>query len=230
MCMGNWCADYPNANLSLREIHVRFLNPCAQFEEVVICLDCCRSRRLNTRASIIQIGCNTPWTGANTQKRMLAFACAHHTEAYEAQNQDQSRDGYFTRALVSCLRGQANADNISWRTLKQYLETTVPTLAAADGLNQQATVVFPFLPEEEDPLFSTSKQEQTIALHISFTEPTGLAILSDGRLQPVDEWDCSQGEWQLNLPEGLYQLKIKDSQRQLLLQLLSAQGAQHVQL
>jgi len=203
MCHALWSVDRPNATLNADELEKKYINPCTLFDEVVIWLDCCRSRSLITHSGSFQIGCSSPCSSANTQKTMFAYATLDHTEAYEALN-ESSDYSIFTQALLTGLKyGMNNGSaNISWRSLKKYLEEYVPQIAAQNGTSQTPQITFPRLTTKDDPIFCKALVP---TVRIIFNVKVGTVDILEGiNLTSVLTHDLLDGVLEAELPYGKY--------------------------
>lgn len=175
---------------------------CATFREVVLLADCCRDRR-DTAPSL-----GPPFDACPSQadpvNLVMGYATTMGDPAFEPEAHDPDAGrGYFTRALLDGLRGQAadpETRMVDSNTLSEYVHRTVPELTddaqkARIEANPADPIVF-----RVDAAPARAQHVVTILLPAAFT---GAVELHDG-VDVLATWDAATGEWQVSLPDGLY--------------------------
>ncbi|APO72221.1 peptidase C14 caspase family protein (plasmid) [Rhizobium gallicum] len=138
LCLPLWSRELPNKSISAN--HLRgWVQRCMPFEEIIIFLDCCRSRELKSRAQNTAGGCAIPRQGFDDTKIVSIFAAEHEEMAFESSGKDDvDARGYFTTALLAGLKGGAAGQHggVTHTALWDYLQAEVPRLAQKDGRMQ----------------------------------------------------------------------------------------------
>src|SRR5205823_5041008 len=107
-------------------------------------LDCCRVRELQAMGLPCTIGWPKPAGPAGLTRTFVAYATEFQNQAreHEGAGGETPVRGYFTRALLRALRGDAAqaAGGVKANDLKEYLEREIPRIANDDGHNQRPEV------------------------------------------------------------------------------------------
>lgn len=201
MCHGLWTADRPNANINSQDLEKHYLNSCTLFDEVVIWLDCCRNRSIITKPGSLDVGC-APRPDAANQKTMLAFATLDGSYAFEGLTAEDD-NSVFTEALLQGLKQSDDGQGqVSWRSLKNYLEEYVPSIAAEQNKAQSPQVDFIRLLGSEDPVFCLTAID---TVTIEFDTHSGLLTILDQKFaEVVKDHDLASGSLAHPLPVGRY--------------------------
>lgn len=201
MCHARWSADRPNANINSEALEKNYLNSCTWFDEVVVWLDCCRNRSIITKPGSLEVDC-APRQDAGLQKTMMAFATLDGSYAFEGLT-PSDENSVFTEALLQGLRHADNGQGqVTWRSLKAYLEEYVPDIAARQEKPQKPQVDFLRLPADQDPVFGVAKVSSVV---IAFDLSVGrVSIFNQSLERIVQAHDLSTGPLEYALPIGRY--------------------------
>lgn len=183
------------------------------FHEVIVFADCCRER-----VSGAPLG-GLPWTltERNNGQVLKVIGCATYFGdlAYEPSEEEakepDSLRGYFTRALLEGLRGNAPCNDdgyIDSNTLGQYVVRRVGELTSHRPNKQVPTM-------ESDAgnpiIFGTRLKDdpQKVVEHqaqLKFvTQYQGIVVLSN--LKDIEKkHNTADGDWTVKLPNGLYRV------------------------
>ena len=160
LCLANWAEKFPNRALNAED-YLEALMKLGKFEQVVILLDCCRVRLVAVQGHAPDFIVPTPGRDTPKVRYFLANATEFLNSSYEAATQNKADDGepivrgYFTRALMAALRGEAAipSGGVPASCLKNYLEDKVPILASKDGYTQDPEVTNGL---KGDPVFGSA--------------------------------------------------------------------------
>ena len=184
------------------------------FRELVVFADCCRER---VRDAILGGFPGTP-TLRNLGQVLKVIGCATYfgdlafePTAEEAARPDEQR-GYFTRALLEGLRGNAPRNEqgfIDSNTLGQYVKRRVGELTAHRPHKQVPTIeadvgnpiVFGKAPEGGQG--GAIEHEARLKFITSFN---GTVELRDGDNQVIGRHEVADGDWVIKLVNGLYRV------------------------
>lgn len=175
------------------------------FSEIAIFLDCCRTRLISAGGNPPLFRWVRPAWGAGATRRFIAYATEYQNPAYEAavgEDRNVVR-GYFTRALLSALRGGAAMPDagVPASELKKYLELHTPRLAEEKGQRQKPQVENGFASDPE-PRFGAAPPVTNVRIQFS-SGRAGEIVLEDGKLNVIRRGDASSGPWNVALPSGL---------------------------
>jgi hypothetical protein len=201
------------------------------FTEIVCLFDCCRSYKPNVGGLGSTLGTARPDAQAANARLFMAFAAEFLQSAFEENGTEGH--GYFTRALLSALRGGAcrAAGGVPADRLKGFLESETPRLAERDG-KKQIPVVSNGFPAATGPVFGSAlPSDGTCANKLVYL----VAISTDAGRRVVlvrpDEtevpWDRSQ-PWRIEAGQGLHILEDKSNGTILKLPRDVTQGEIHV--
>jgi Caspase domain len=160
LCLANWAQKFPNRALDAQQ-YLDTVMKLGKFEEIVMFLDCCRVRLVSARGHIPDFLAPSPGPQASEARYFLANATEFLNSSYEAATSTSADSenplvrGYFTRVLMSALRGAAalKTGGVPASKLKNYLEENVSTLAKTDGYVQEPEVINGL---KGDPLFGSA--------------------------------------------------------------------------
>jgi uncharacterized caspase-like protein len=209
-----------NRNSALNSgIYLNYMKRCAPFSEIVVLLDCCRDRSVEVAGlPPKRHPCATPQETAGSTRTFVAFASDLEKSSYEAEVQegDDSKivHGYFTRALLAALRGDAASPQggVPARKLAGFLEAEVPRIAD----QRQRARVFNLLSDDPEALFGSATPAR-INLHVTFTAARdGEIELIGPHADVIAVHDVAAGPWELGLDRGLYALKERQTDKELL--------------
>lgn len=201
MCHARWSADRPNANINSAALEKNYLNCCTWFDEVVVWLDCCRNRSIITKPGGLEVDC-APRPDAALQKTMMAFATLDGSYAFEGLT-PADENSVFTEALLQGLRQADNGHGqVTWRSLKAYLEEYVPDIALRQEKAQKPQVDFLRLSTDDDPVFGAAALK-TITLE--FNKSSGSVTIFNQSLERIiQDHDLSAGPVEFAFPVGRY--------------------------
>jgi len=179
------------------------------FREVVIFADCCRQRLTQS----VPLG-GFPGTVTPRNFGQILNVVAHGTffgdlsfepTPEEAAEPDKQR-GYFTRALLDGLRGDAPgnaAGMIDSTKLGEYVKQKVGELTSQRPRRQVPT----FVTDVGNPILFCRAKVLKYEARLRFVTPfAGAVELHDGKNAVIGRWDTSQGEWVIDLPNDFYQV------------------------
>jgi Caspase domain len=162
MCASNWDESWGKDRALNSQQYMEALLQSGRFLEVIMFLDCCRVRLVSSRGRG-PAGWPVNPQNSGRCKQFQAEAAQFTNKAYEAAIETQDAPaplvrGYFTRALLTALRGAAAvpAGGVPATTLKGYLESEVPRLALIDGYVQEPEIANG-LPANPEPVFGKAK-------------------------------------------------------------------------
>ena len=146
LCLPKWSRRRLFETLS-SDNYWKTVKRCMPFDEIVVFLDCCRSRTVRAATQTSGIGCLAPADGAETVKGVVVYATEDESQAFETANargddtdteDEVEARGYFTTALLSALQGAASRDTggVEWKRLWDYLQAELPRLAQKAGKTQ----------------------------------------------------------------------------------------------
>jgi len=160
LCLASWAKKFPNRALDAQQ-YLDTMMKLGKFQEIIMLLDCCRVRIVSAKGIFPGFNAAAPGPSAPKARYFLANATEFLNSSYEAATTNNvSADdpiirGYFTRALMTALRGAAAIPRggVPASKLKNYLEENVTLLAKADNWNQDSEVVNGL---RGDPLFGSA--------------------------------------------------------------------------
>jgi len=148
LCLASWAQKFPNRALDAQK-YLDSLMAKGRFREIVMLLDCCRVRIVSAKGAAPGFSVVVPAPESSQARFFLANATEFLNPSYEAATPGASGSadavvrGYFTRALMTALRGAAVSPRGGVRasSLKAYLDDNVAVLARADGWVQDSEVL-----------------------------------------------------------------------------------------
>jgi hypothetical protein len=180
------------------------------FREIVVFLDCCRDRKVNTGGRGSRLSPPMPDEGAGQVQTFVAFATEFQNSAYEALRADAAGGdgpvirGHFSHVLMNALRGAAARPQggVTGSRLAAYLEQNVPSLAAngqraqfprfLDGFRQAAA---------EDLILGNAQPSVNVRLHFG-PDREGWYELIGPDTQVIRGGDASESPWNIRLESG----------------------------
>ncbi len=196
-----------NIGLSL---YAEWYQLCSVFREIVFFADCCRSRMS------LAPPFPPPFTECGTKPEKVAsvigFATSLGQAAYEQEDAEADPDGargYFSKALIEGLRGGAADERgeISSNTLAQYVRLLVQDMTKNRVSPQDAAMnADPALPVVFRPAAQDlTRPTRSVRLRFppGYIEPVQLL---DGSYGKLDNWDPADGDWEMQLIDGLYRV------------------------
>lgn len=230
LCLPRWSNVWRRAALD-SEDYCLMLVDTGLFSEVVCFFDCCRSYKPSVGGHGSQLGGVRPDQSAANSKLFLAFAAAYLQQAFEESAADGH--GFFTRALLSGLRGGAcqPQGGAPAHLLKAFLENETVRLAKAAGKIQEPQV-FNGFPANHEPVFGSalplSQQPRRLVYLVSVNVPLEQGVVLVYPNMQELAWDGSQ-PWRIEAAEGLHVLQNKTSGRAQLLPRDATQGEINVE-
>lgn len=216
LCMANWSRSRPSASISFKN-YQEFVVNCLPFKEVVILLDCCRSRKINARAVNTELGCEIPSATAGQTQIFVAYATEFQAAAFEGgqpaltEEEEPIVHGHFTEALLAGLRGGAARPpgGVPASRLWTYLNKVVPRIARRHR-HEQTPRIIPFsIPPEDpcEPVFGAAPRIETVDVKIGFTARRQGPIKLEGpALELIRQGEAASGPWEDTLPLATYLL------------------------
>jgi hypothetical protein len=218
LCLPKWSRRRLFETLS-SDNYWQTVKRCMPFEEIVVFLDCCRSRTVRAATQTSGVGCLAPTDGAETVKGVVVYAAEDESQAFEAANargdetdtgDENEARGYFTTALLSALQGAASRDTggVEWKRLWDYLQAEVPRLAQKAGKTQNPRIKHFGI--SEDAVFGAATPVTGGAITnftIKFSpQRTGPVALINSGAETVRRGNASTGPWPVRLDYELHTL------------------------
>lgn len=175
---------------------------CAFFREIVVFVDCCRTRDSTTRALPLTLDeCSAPFVD-----RQTTWVVGYGSGLGEVTYEDDAR-GYFTSALIEGLANAKPDDTgaITAATLAPYVKAAVYERTKSRRHPQTAEL---FFDGGTRVVFRTQPPPARAARNVTISFPRtyrGVVELTFG-LQLVGTHDTSTGAWSLPLEDGLYEV------------------------
>jgi uncharacterized caspase-like protein len=214
LCLARWSDRFRHMALDSREYHNELVQG-GRFEELVIWLDCCRSRQFNVgglRPSFGMLG-----RGPCATRTFFAYATEHLDTAYEAATGDTvGKRGIFTGVLLAGLQGSAaDGSRVTAASLKRYLEAETPRAAQAAGYAQRADVSNG-LPDSAT--FGDAAPSPTGELKVHFAADLPEVVVESAQGLGVVRKDPARAAvpWELTVPQGIYIVRDPSSSREAL--------------
>ncbi|HYA43008.1 MAG TPA: caspase family protein [Syntrophobacteraceae bacterium] len=216
LCMANWARNREAAALSFRK-YLNLVQECLPFGEVVILLDCCRSRKINARAQESELTCPMPRDEAGRTQVFLAYATEFQSEAFEGglpplvEDDEPIVHGHFTEALLAALKGGAARPEggVAASSLWSYLDKVVPRIAKRHQHMQKPRIVPFSVPPGDpgEPVFGTAPRRADVDVKFVFTPKRQGPIKLEGpTLEVICEEETTSADWVKTLPIGSYLL------------------------
>lgn len=211
-----------------------------RFEEIICLFDCCRSYKPNVRGLPSTWELALPHNQAGSTGWFTGFAAEFQKQAFEMQSGTVSH-GFFTRALLSGLRGGACAmpGGATAQRLKEYLKSETTRLAELAGRKQNPRITCDFSGTAE-PVFGSAPPlavaATSPAVHVTgklvyLVKVTGPANRQVVLVHPNDAeiaWDGSQ-PWRVEVGIGRHCLEDKSTGQMFRLPRDVTQGEIHVE-
>lgn len=216
LCMANWARNREAASISFKKYQELVVN-CLPFREVVVLLDCCRSRKINARAQESELTCPKPRDVAGQTQVFVAYASEFQSAAFEGgqpalpEGVEPIVHGHFTEALLAGLRGGAARPpgGVPASRLWRYLNKVVPRIARRHQ-HEQAPKILPFsIPPDDpqEPVFGAAPRIETMDVKIEFTARRRGPIKLEGpTLELIRQGEAASGPWEDTLPLATYLL------------------------
>ncbi len=189
------------------QCYVEWLTEHAPFKEVLVFSDCCR-QRLGKGAPSAQL----PFSASPPSQSAEVFALSGYATrvgsvAYERRQAVAPDDerGAFTSAVLDGLGGAA-ADGgvVTSASLANYVRSAVEERTKTAPTRQK--VEFRGDLGQRIVICRGSKPRRIVKVHFR-TGAHGLVEILDGRLESVAHHRAEEGDWELDLEDGLYELR-----------------------
>jgi hypothetical protein len=221
-----------NRNSALNSgTYLSYLIRCTPFAEIVVLLDCCRTRSVEVPGlPPRRHPCAAPHESAGSTQTFVAFASDVEQAALEAETPESDDDGapivhgYFTRVLLSALRGNAASANggVPARKLEDHLLAEVPRIA---GQKQRAKVSNLL----SGAVFGSAVPTNT-NLQITFAARRGGEIELLGRgLELIGVHNVASGPLDVSLEKGLYALRERRTAEEMSFTFRPGSAVEHVE-
>lgn len=233
LCMANWEIKRQAAAISYRK-YLNLVIDCMQFEEVVMFMDCCRTRKVSAKGQESELSCPRPLPGE--RRVFIAHATEFQTAAHEAIVGDEGEDddepivrGHFTRALLAALRGAAATETggVTSSALSRYLDKVVPRIAKRSGHIQSPGFEFQNIVAgtASDLVFGSAPKISTIDATIRFSEGrVGTVRLEGPTMELIREGAVETAPWEETLEAAKHLLTHVETGEQLQLPLREVTG------
>lgn len=253
LCMANWEINRQAAAISFRK-YLDLVIRCLDFEEIVVLMDCCRTRKVGAKGQESELTCPVPKVGE--RRVFVAHATEFQTAAHEAavpkdeegdaavadgdaasdngaQEEDDEEEpivrGQFTRGLIAALKGAA-ADETGGALASQlakYLDKVVPRIASRSGHVQKPVFeIRGFVPGTAGELrFGSAPRVTTLDATIRFRpDRTGPIRLEGPELDIIREGPPGSGPWEETLEAAKHLLTDLHSGEKMALELAESTG------
>jgi len=222
LCLPRWSNLRRNAALDSQAFS-SYLVDSGLFRAIVFLFDCCRSYKPSVAGHITSLGDARANPAANQSRLFVAFAASHLDQAFEESEVDGH--GFFTRALLSGLKGGACQDGggAPAHKLKAFIESETRNLAEAAGKIQNAEVFYGF-PAKPEPVFRAAlplgqklegnaplpaanvTASLAYSISVSFPSEHQIVLIDPGGLEMP--WDQSR-PWRVRVGQGLHLIENK---------------------
>jgi len=214
LLMANASPEWAGENLSCSQL-LSFFGESQTFHELVIFADCCRERLANAPLS----GVPWPLDARDNGSVLTALGCATHfgdialepDEEMEGETDPDKLRGYFTKALLEGLWGQAvdgtNNGEVNSNSLARYVRQRVCDLTKHRRHQQRPTMdsdpAEPIIFRQDFPGVSEVKHQ----VRLQFVTPfSGKALLLNGIGDVIAEHQVPGDEWVIALTNSIYQI------------------------
>lgn len=238
LCLPDWAQNRQGSALSFAR-YQDFLVECIGFQEVMIFLDCCRTRRVKAVGQRSVLTCATPHDGVGSTGIFVAQATEHGTRAFEAAvgvgvDDEPVVHGHFTEALLAALRGGAArpGGGVPLSALWTYLYKVVPRIAKRHDHEQAPRIGSEGFPpaSPQEPVLGSAPPVEEVDVKITFTPSRRGEITLEGPdLKVIRSGDVSTGPWVDTLAPATYLLVERGTGDQLGLHLAPRQEEYHVE-
>jgi hypothetical protein len=175
---------------------------CADFSEVIVFADCCRTRNNTVRA----LPPTLDECGAAVQNRQTTWVVGYGSGLGDPTYENEAR-GYFTSALIQGLTNAKPDDTgaVTAATLAPYVKTVVAQRTSSKRYPQRAEM---YADAGARVVFRTPAPVAPVTQQVTINFPPGYGGRLELRrgLQPIGSHDASTGPWALPLEEGLYEV------------------------
>ena len=218
LCLAKWSKRRTGAALDSMN-YLECAVEMGVFDEIVLFMDCCRTRTRGRNALHYQFPPITP--GPIATKTFVGYATEYLLAAHEAtvidedtlpdDDTDEVR-GHFTRALIEALEGHAARPQggVTASALKKYLDARTVEIASTAN-HRQRPEIQDGLDSHPEPVFGSAvpipdDQQNTVTVRILFGQNrVGPMRFEDGNLDSLQEGLGSDGPWQISgLKRGTY--------------------------
>jgi hypothetical protein len=188
-------------------LYLTYYEKNQDFHEIVIFSDCCRSLKKETPVAGPPFMPNPKTYGFVVSA--LGYATQYNRPAYEPE--DTSSRGFYTRALLDGLRGDAEdptcPGEINSTSLQLYLSARVTAMTKGKKYPQVPTM-------RADPaakiVFRQGAKRTLHQVTIVFPQNFhGTVKLIDGSRRTLDTHSVTGQPWQRSLTDGLYKVQVK---------------------
>ena len=205
LCLANWAEKFPNRALSAEQ-YLEAVLKLGKFEQIIMLLDCCRVRMVAMQGHSPDFIVPSPGKDAPKARYFLANATEFLNSSYEAATESKAQTdapmvrGYFTRALLAALRGEAAIapGGVPASRLKDYLEKNVPLLAKNAGYAQDPEVNNGL---KGDPVFGSAPPKPVAAEATPTPKPADLT--GDDGASPSRGLDSPGNRFSLTLHDSI---------------------------
>ena len=221
LILTNWGSLLANRGISSNKFHTK-IREMGVYKETMFFLDCCRSQKINVEGTTPAVWLPGINRTASNVDSFTAFATKYSDVAVEADIDGRS-NGYFTKALLEGLNGQAaSADGkIRLGKLKGFLTLRTSELSKNQNWAQEVRFEDKYSLDAIISEVNTTEftdlagREIKYEVIIHFNENiNGEFDLIDKNAEVVDSWNNGVRMWPIKLHSGLYLLKKKNGNDQ----------------
>jgi len=212
LCLAPWSRTFRNLAISAAQYRDAIADH-GIFSEVIVWLDCCRTREVAAGGLPPTNPRPAPAAQAGQTRFFVAYATELFQQAMEGPvdgplEEERLVRGHFTRALLSALWGGASrgGGGVLAQDLKEYIERETQLIAAEAGHEQRPHVSNELAGESR---FGAASPEGEVDIRIN-PERTGEVVLEGPGLEILRRGPASSAPWVLRLRPGLHVLREPD--------------------
>jgi len=227
LLMANATPRRPGNHIAGR-VWAEWLYESGYFEEIALFMDCCRDSNTEVAMRPVHLGKVSDNKGIQDRKRFYAFGTQWARKAWERLNPvDNKVHGVFTTALLSGLRGEAadvSTGFITANSLRSYLYQNMRNFLTPEESANHNIGKDPHVEDLSNPaqpmVFSqialAAVKKVKVTIHVPATQVARKAgIFGNDSANPAKSIDVVPEQWQVELPEGLYEVRLENGSSQL---------------
>jgi hypothetical protein len=198
------------------------------FEEIALFMDCCRDSYTTVGMRPAHLGRVLNTNGIQDRKRFYAYGTQWDRKAWERLSPvDNKVHGIFTTALLSGLGGQAadvGTGLITASSLKSYLYQNMRNFLTTEERANPDIGKDPYIDDFTNPvqpmvfaqILLADVKKVKVTIHIPPSDAAKKAgVFGNDDLNPTESLDAVPELWVLELPKGLYEVRLESGATQL---------------